>query len=165
METMKRNYKNLAVSLLVGTAIFGSTYPATLNAITSADAYTVQNAASNTTSIAATSDPVITVKEASSLDLWLEKLAQLESHGQEHIKIMDVNGRYSYGCLQFQAQTFRNFGAKYGLVSLNANIEATIYDCTLQKAIAKHMIKDDYILWQSWYTSVVTKGLGLPPLH
>jgi hypothetical protein len=166
---MKNTYKNLVVSLLVGAAVFGSIYPATTNAITAADAYKnkLENAASTTPTVEKATPvltmQVISVKEASQLDLWLEKLAQVESNGRERIKILDVNNKYSYGCLQFQEGTFRNYGVKYGLVAKNANLESVIYDCTLQKQIAKRMIQENHILWQSWYTSVVQKNLGLPP--
>lgn len=107
--------------------------------------------------------PRLKVKEASALDLWLEKLAEVESHGRDRIKILDVNGKFSYGCLQFQEWTFRNYGQKYGVLKDAADWESKIYDCSVQKLIAKNMIRDNYVLWQSWYTSVVIRDLGLPP--
>lgn len=164
-----KNVHKSVVSLLVGTATVVSIYPATLKAITATDTYV---SATNTSTLAkaapaALPTPQTTtdlrVKDASALDLWLEKLADLESHGQDHIKILDVNGKYSYGCLQFQEWTFKTFGAKYGLLKSGSNWQEEIYDCSLQKEIAKRMIRDDYSLWQSWYTSVMERDLGLPP--
>ncbi len=161
---MHSHLKNLAVSALVGTAVLGSVYPATLNALSTADAYRFPATFVFTPEITPKATPVVLkVTEPSALDLWLEQLIQKESHGRTHVKILDVNGKYSYGCLQFQEWTFRAFGEKYGLVKPGAVLEPLIYDCELQKAIAKHMIQNDYKLWQSWYTSVVERDLGFPP--
>ncbi len=159
------NIKVAVLVLLVGVAVAGSLYPAHSEAMTITDAYhyIANLAAPAAFADEAQTDSSLTVKEATPLDLWLEKLAVMESHGQARVKILDVNGKYSYGCLQFQEGTFRNYGAKYGLVKPGVNLESVIYDCNLQKAIAKHMIQDDYSLWQSWYTSVEIRDLGLPP--
>lgn len=97
------------------------------------------------------------------LDLWLEKLIVLESNGKENIKILDHNGVHSFGCLQFQKETFEEFGMKYQLVTVDDDTDELIYDCTLQKEIAKRMIEDNYNNWRHWYTSVMIKKLGLPP--
>ena len=156
--------KNLAVSALVGTAVLGSVYPATLNALTTADEYKIPSGFAFAFNIPVPAkEPVLEVTEPDALDLWLERLIQKESRGKAVIKILDVNHKYSYGCLQFQEWTFRAFGEKYGLVKKGAKLEPLIYDCELQKQIAKRMIQDDYKLWQSWYTSVVIRDLGLPP--
>ena len=107
----------------------------------------------------------ISFTSSSPLDLWLEKLISLESNGKEHLKILDNNGEYSFGCLQFQKETFEEFGLKYKLITPDADTEASnlLYDCNLQKEIAKKMIEDNYSNWQRWYTSVITRKLGLPP--
>ncbi len=99
------------------------------------------------------------------LDLWLDKLALLESNGREDIKILDVNGRYSYGCLQFQMRTFLQMDGKYNVLSdtEKANPGKSIYDCSLQKRIARAMLKDNPKYWRAWYTSVKIQKLGLPP--
>lgn len=99
----------------------------------------------------------------SPLDLWLEKLIVLESNGKENIKILDHNGEHSFGCLQFQKETFKEFGLKYRFITIDDDIDNFIYDCRLQKEIAKKMIEDNYSNWRRWYTSVKIKGLGLPP--
>ncbi len=99
----------------------------------------------------------------SSIDRWLEKLIILESNGKENIKILDNNGKNSFGCLQFQKQTFKEFGLKYGLVSSADEINDLIYDCELQKELAKRMLEENYDNWRHWYTSVKVKNLGLPP--
>jgi hypothetical protein len=157
------NIKKAALFLMVGIAAVASFYPATSKAMTITDAYRyIANIAAPQVFADAEPSP-LKVNETSPLDLWLEKLVMKESQGRDRIKILDVNGKYSYGCLQFQEGTFRNFGQKYGLVAAGVNLESVIYDCNLQKAIAKNMIQDDYFLWQSWYTSVIVRDLGLPP--
>lgn len=100
---------------------------------------------------------------SSSLDQWIEKLISLESNGKKNIKIVDFNGFHSYGCLQFQKATFEEYGKKYKLIGPADDLTTLIYDCGIQKAIAKKMIEDDYGNWQHWYTSVKIKKLGLPP--
>lgn len=111
--------------------------------------------------------PVFMVKTTvtDKLDAWLNGLIQKESSGRTNIKILDVNNRYSYGCLQFQKPTFIAYGRKYGFVSgEEANLESLLMSCSLQKAIARKMILDDASNWRHWYTSVAVKNLGLPPV-
>lgn len=102
-------------------------------------------------------------KDRSPLDSWLKKLVYLESNGVSDIKILDHNGLHSFGCLQFQLYTFQAYGARYGLLSPGDDIEKLIYDCNLQKEIARRMINENPENWRNWYTSVTVKGLGLPP--
>ncbi|TSC60193.1 MAG: hypothetical protein LiPW15_71 [Parcubacteria group bacterium LiPW_15] len=99
------------------------------------------------------------------MDSWLQKLAHKESEGREHIKILDHNNQYSYGCLQFQMATFRSYIRKYDLLenTEDAELENMIYDCDFQKVLARKMIEDDYSNWRNWYTSVSVRNLGLPP--
>ncbi len=97
------------------------------------------------------------------LDSWLKKLAYLESEDKNNAKVLDSNGLYSFGCLQFQMGTFRGFGFKYGLISGDDDLYSVIYDCSLQKQIAKKMIQENPFNWRHWYTSVKIRGLGLPP--
>mgnify|MGYP001568270099 CR=1 FL=1 len=99
----------------------------------------------------------------SPLDRWIEKLIAFESNGKKNIKILDHNGEHSFGCLQFQKETFEEFGMKYQLIAINDDTEKLIYNCELQKEIAKAMIKENYSNWRHWYTSVMIKKLGLPP--
>ena len=99
------------------------------------------------------------------MDAWLQKLIQKESEGREHIKILDHNNQYSYGCLQFQMATFRSYIRKYKLLANteDAERENMIYDCEFQQVLARKMIEDDYSNWRNWYTSVSVRNLGLPP--
>lgn len=102
-------------------------------------------------------------KEQNALDSWLKKLVFLESEGKSEIKVLDNNGLHSFGCLQFQMSTFKEFGLKYGLIFEGDALEKIIYDCVLQKEIARRMIEENPSNWRRWYTSVMIRGLGLPP--
>jgi hypothetical protein len=98
------------------------------------------------------------------MDHWLSKLARFEYPGTEkYYKRLDSNGRYSYGCLQFQAQTFTGMAQKYNISKAFGNASA-IYDCSIQKEIARAMFLEDPVAAaHHWYTSIYVKGLGMPP--
>jgi hypothetical protein len=99
------------------------------------------------------------------LDVWLEKLAIAESNNRANIKVLDVNGRYSYGCLQFQMATFKAYSTRYGLLDASEVVswEKHLYDCGLQKQIAKRMIQEKPANWRHWGYTVLKKGVGFPP--
>ena len=97
------------------------------------------------------------------LGVWIDKLIDLESEGKTNLKILDLNGLHSFGCLQFQMQTFKAYGLRYKLFSEDDDLNKLIFDCKLQKEIAKRMIRDNPDNWRNWYTSVVVRGLGYPP--
>ena len=105
----------------------------------------------------------INLEKQNTLDSWIKKLIVFESDGRSNIKVLDHNGLHSFGCLQFQMDTFEEFGLRYGLISPDDDTEKLIYDCTLQKELAKRMIQENPNNWRRWYTSVIKKGLGLPP--
>lgn len=90
---------------------------------------------------------------------WIEGLEYEESRGNTRAKVFDSNAKYSYGCLQFQLATWKNQGDKYGMDTTKENI----YNCSMQKELAKRMIRDDRSNWEHWYNSVTEKGLGKPP--
>lgn len=104
-------------------------------------------------------DPVPSYEEE--LKDWIDRLEGYESNGRHRIKILDVNGKYSYGCLQFQMATFVSFADMFDIDVGDPN--ETIFDCELQRRLALLMILDDYSRWRNWYTSVVKKDLGYPP--
>jgi hypothetical protein len=158
---MHYKIKNLAVAMAVGIVFLGFAEPTPSKAVTAVNAMS-ESTTPTVTSTAKVTSP-LNVEEASALDIWLEKLAQKESEGRERIKILDTNGKYSYGCLQFQEWTFKSYGQKYGVLKDPSSWENKIYDCNVQKQLAKKMIQNEYVLWQSWYTSVMVRNLGLPP--
>lgn len=86
---------------------------------------------------------------------WLKDLEHCESSGRENIKVLDVNGRYSYSCLQFQKRTFNHYTERYGFENYD------IMNCEHQKDVANEMLKEDYNNWQHWYLCS-TKKIGLP---
>ena len=116
--------------------------------------------------IKATDPASISQSAPDAMDIWLDKLALKESEGRDHIKILDHNLRYSYGCLQFQMETFRSYVRKYDLLenTEDAELENMIYDCSIQKTLARKMLEDDPGNWRNWYTSVSVRHLGLPPV-
>jgi hypothetical protein len=82
--------------------------------------------------------------------IWIDALAQCESMGSTTIKVLDTNGKYSYGLLQFQMGTW----LKYGGTKQN------IYDGVLQTKIARGILDDGG--WGNWYNCgrIVRKTLG-----
>lgn len=142
--------KYVLFGAVTGTAIFGGLEPST-----------TQHAA------IPYHDTTLSVhQELDMLDVWIEELITLESRGNERTIILDVNGRYSYGCLQFQKRTFEEFGKKYLIFTDGdvANIEELILDCKLQKRLTRLIIENEKDGWEHWYTSVIKRNLGYPPL-
>ena len=109
-----------------------------------------------------TLSPVKYEEKRDTLDVWIDKLVQVESGGRADIKILDSNNRYSYGCLQFQMETFRRNVRHFGLI-LNAEdgeLENWIYDCPFQKALAKMMILEDPRAISNWQNSLPKIKIG-----
>jgi len=100
---------------------------------------------------------------------WIEGLVIYESNNRHEMKILDVNGEYSYSCLQFQIPTFLHFAKHpdFGVFATStpdSEVLSEIYNCNIQKEIAFRMIKDNYNSWKNWFTSVITRDYGLPPI-
>jgi len=92
------------------------------------------------------------------LDNWIIKLEEKESGRTANLKIWDVHS-FSFGCLQFKKGTLEEFAKKFGFrQEIN---EEDLYNCHLQKQVAKRMILSDYSLWRRWYQ--VSLAIGLPP--
>lgn len=120
-------------------------------------------------------DNIITKKEEQAerkriaLDLWVEELAVYEcpSCGPNYRRV-DINGLYSYGCLQFQEATFRSYALRYHLLTKEQLEDLNYYyRCDIQKQIVKRMFAEmgnTYEFGRNWYTSIYVKGLGLPNL-
>lgn len=104
-----------------------------------------------------------TTYEKDSLDVWIERLILVESGGRADIKILDTNNKYSYGCLQFQEETWKYQMQKFSLrpYAESQELMNEIYDCSLQKTLAKEMILGDYGNWRHWLNS--SNVIGLPP--
>lgn len=103
---------------------------------------------------ARTSNDKIQVTPADPLDLYIERLAYAESGGRENIQIIDSNGKWSRGCLQFQDDTWKRYSAKYG-------IKADIMDCPAQKRLARAILLEPGG-FRNWLTSA--HRIGLPPV-
>ncbi len=111
------------------------------------------------------SSTVLAVPQPSKLDVWLDTLALKESGGRADIRILDTDGNYAYGCLQFHMATFKAYTQRYGLESATttAGWLAKLYNCPLQKKVAKRMIQENYTNWHAWGYTVRYKT-GLPPI-
>mgnify|MGYP004417319906 CR=1 FL=1 len=99
------------------------------------------------------------------LGLWIDKLAGVESNHREDIIILDVNGKYSYGCAQFQMATFKGYAIQYNFFDGEVDWRKEIMNCHTQKVLARAMLEADYENWRHWYTSVTSPkyGIGKPP--
>jgi len=130
-----------------------------------------------TTTITFVADPqeknVTPIKEEVSqetfddLDVYIENLIRYECPGcPDNFRIVDSNGHYSYSCLQFQEKTFVWKAKEYGILpeAEEQEIINLIYDCETQKRVARAMFENEPDAWKHWYTSTITKGLGLPPV-
>lgn len=112
-----------------------------------------------------TAEAPVVVSAQNPLAQWLDRLEEAESHdsGDAHLRILDHNDRYSYGCLQFQSATFLQYGKLYNLIPSDLTKAAPlIYNCALQKQLATDMIEGNYQNWKQWYHSAM-KVVGLPP--
>ena len=97
-----------------------------------------------------------------SFEEWIDQLAEAESGNDPELKILDTNRKYSYGCLQFQLSTFRQYSREYSLFKDSAvNLRKEIYNCESQRKLAALMIRDDYENWRHWRNTV--KKIGKPP--
>jgi len=81
----------------------------------------------------------------------LADLSFCESGNRDDIKILDVNGKYSYGRFMFQMDTFISYGVGYEILPPDlemADYENWIYDGEIQIKIAREMLRDN--LWWHW---------------
>jgi len=108
-------------------------------------------------------EPSGVILEKDALDQWMMLLAEAESGGDATLKILDTNRKYSYGCLQFQFHTFRQYAREYSLFDGfdDRDLRQEIYNCDSQIRLATLMIEDDYSNWRHWRNTV--KKIGKPP--
>ena len=149
--------------MLVGTALT-TTPVATLNVTPAADSYSLSQAEVKARVNVVGPKSAMKPKSPDILDIWINELIEKESNNRTGVKILDVNGRHSYGCLQFQYGTLASYAGRYGLLDEGAPIEPLLYDCAFQKMLTKRMIQENPDNWKHWFTSVIVKGLGLPPV-
>jgi DNA gyrase/topoisomerase IV subunit B len=79
---------------------------------------------------------------------------------------MDSNGKWSYSCLQYQEDTWLSMARRYGIIEKGSQkVDDRIYDCKLQKALTRQIfIHEGYSAASHWRTSIIKRGLGMPPL-
>lgn len=103
-------------------------------------------------------------RDDSGLVQWVSRLVHLESRNNSFLKIVDKNGLFSYGCLQFQQITFVSQVRRHRLApepSSDSEIMKRVFDCDLQKDLAVRMIREDWRNYRHWWNSV--KIIGRPP--
>ena len=100
------------------------------------------------------------------LDVWIEQLRQYESNGDDDVEIIDSNGEWSIGCLQFQLDTFKSYAVRYNLFPHAEENELANQwkDCETQKRLARLMLLEDVKNARHWYTSVYVRGLQEPKI-
>lgn len=103
------------------------------------------------------------------LDSYLSRLAwSYECTGRcrtavitdEPFRIVDSNGKYSYGCFQFQEATWLSMARRHGIDPWE---NGGIYNCDQQWKVARAMfLEDPEQAAGHWYMSIYVRGLGLP---
>lgn len=71
-----------------------------------------------------------------------------ESSNRWGIRILDSNNKYSYGGLQFQLATFREFAVRYKILPKGITLDETrpyIYKKDFQLAVARQMYLDGLV--------------------
>ena len=113
--------------------------------------------------------PEIVQANKDDLEIWLDLLETKElpeTYNRDYC-ITDTNGKLSCGCLQFQADTFQQYGEIYKRELFYNAEDGEILnfwlDCNAQKQLAYIMIRDRYLNWTHWRNSV--KKIGLPPIQ
>ena len=94
----------------------------------------------------------ITSYTPDSVQKMIDALAGLESVGSatatpnpKAINWLDRDGTASFGCLQFKPTSFKLYGIRYGFFGENVSwdwLMTKIFDCELEKQIARAMILD-----------------------
>ena len=90
------------------------------------------------------------------------KLCDCESDFNPNVRVLDTNGYYSYGILQFQLYTFINYGKKHGILpkELTENeARILIYNPHVQVAIAKEILKEPKG-YRHWLNCAIKKGIA-----
>ena len=82
----------------------------------------------------------------------LNSLAFCESSNRTDVVVVDHNGFYSRGCLQFQHSTFVQYTRKYGLLPYVEDEELKMWalDCEYSKYLASLMIQENEKNWYHW---------------
>ena len=112
----------------------------------------------------------IDVYQPDKLQKVIDKLAGLESTGDptkinpKAINFLDRDGTASFGCLQFKITSLRTYGIKYGFFGEKVSwdwIATKLFDCELQKQVARQMILDStvdkYREWPTIWPKVVNE--------
>lgn len=104
--------------------------------------------------------PIAQAADITPQQRWLTALERCESKRDPDAAVVDTNGYWSRGILQFQLATWLTAGKKYGIETSRENI----FDQALQEEVATHMLDDGG--WGHWYhcASAVQNELGAWPV-
>lgn len=100
-----------------------------------------------------------------SLEAWLDKLVTYENCPIKGI--VDTNGKKSYGAFCYQEGTYLHFVKKYNLMPYAEEGELlnNLSDYSTQRKLTRLIVTNEPNGYKHWLTStVIRKGLGLPPL-
>ena len=103
-------------------------------------------------------DHIITmVRTVAGIEKAIITLSECESERTAKIKVLDINGKYSYGILQFQRQTLENYTKKYGLRDKITNED--LYNPHLAYTTAKFMLTESSKNLYHWVNCAKLTGL------
>lgn len=90
------------------------------------------------------------------MEAYLSAIEFCETSGYREIVQLDSNDKLSYGAFQFQFETFRDYGKKYGILKAEATdmeVKNVIMDYQIQRSIAREMVKEglDSVHWKICY--------------
>ena len=108
------------------------------------------------------------IQPKDSLDFYIDRLAEYECYKCPYgFRKMDNNGKFSYGNFQFQEETFLEGIKKYNLLPGLNDVEVMnmIYNDQIQRSLVRKIFLNEPNAYLYWKTSIITRGLGLPPLE
>ena len=79
------------------------------------------------------------------MEAYLSAIEFCETSGYREIVQLDSNNKLSYGAFQFQFETFRDYGKKYGIIKQEATdgeVKNMIMDYDIQRSIAREMVRN-----------------------
>lgn len=84
--------------------------------------------------------------------VWVHRMIQAESNNRSEIVVFDSNHRISYGCAQFQRETFEEQVRRHNLLPDAEPKEYLnfIRDCTFQRHLSQTMIDHNPENYRHW---------------
>lgn len=92
--------------------------------------------------------------------IWVHRMIQAESNNRSEIVVLDSNSKLSFGCAQFQEETFMWQVKKFNLLP-GAEIQEyknMIRDCSFQRLLARTMVEHNPANIDHWRNTVKRIG-------